>query len=97
MTIPGIVRALEQADSFREAVAAGAADAEYSVIEGLDAPLLAALLERRRAAGKPAVLLAIAATASRKESACSRARTIPGIVTAEVYGRPPTSAPRMSA
>lgn len=68
MTIPGIVRALEQADSFREAVAAGAADAEYSVIEGLDAPLLAALLERRRAAGKPAVLLAIAPTGRRAET-----------------------------
>jgi transcription-repair coupling factor (superfamily II helicase) len=62
------VRALEQAESFREAVTAGAIDADYSLVEGLDAPLLAALLEHRRAAGKPGVLLVIAPTGRRAES-----------------------------
>ena len=43
MTIPGIVRALEQADSFREALDGAASDVDFSAVAGLDAPLLAAL------------------------------------------------------
>ncbi|MFH8249684.1 transcription-repair coupling factor [Microbacterium sp. B2969] len=68
MTVPGIVRALEQADSFRDAVASASVDADFSLADGLDAPLLAALLERRRATGRPPVLLAIAPTGRRAES-----------------------------
>ncbi|TDN92381.1 transcription-repair coupling factor [Microbacterium sp. BK668] len=68
MTIPGIVRALEQAESFRDAVAAASVDADFSLADGLDAPLLAALLERRRASGRPGALLAIAPTGRRAES-----------------------------
>ncbi|WP_431779658.1 transcription-repair coupling factor [Microbacterium aurantiacum] len=68
MTVPGILRALEQAESFRDAVAAASVDADFSLVEGLDAPLVAALLERRRAAGHPPVVLVIAPTGRRAES-----------------------------
>ncbi|MEU1970053.1 transcription-repair coupling factor [Microbacterium sp. NPDC019599] len=68
MTVPGIVRALEQAESFADAAAAASFDADFSLPDGLDAPLLAALLERRRASGRPPVLLAIAPTGRRAES-----------------------------
>ncbi|WP_434738095.1 transcription-repair coupling factor [Microbacterium wangruii] len=57
-----------QADSFREAVQSSSVDTDFSMVEGLDAPLLAALVERRREAGKPAALLAIAPTGRRAES-----------------------------
>ena len=57
-----------QADSFREAVQSSSIDTDFSIVEGLDAPLLAALVERRRDAGKPAALLAIAPTGRRAES-----------------------------
>ncbi|SFS08839.1 transcription-repair coupling factor (superfamily II helicase) [Microbacterium sp. cf046] len=68
MTVPGIVRALEQADSFRDAVASASVDADFSLVEGLDAPLLASLLERRRAAGRAGALFVIAPTGRRAES-----------------------------
>ena len=68
MTVPGIVRALEQAESFREAMAAAAADTDFSLAGGLDAPLLASLVERRRERGKPASLLVVAPTGRRAES-----------------------------
>ena len=62
------MRALEQAEPFRDAVAAASVDADFSLVEGLDAPLLAALIERRRATGKPAALLLVAPTGRRAES-----------------------------
>lgn len=62
------MRALEQAEAFRDAVAAASVDADFSLVEGLDAPLLAALLEKRRAGGKPPVVLLIAPTGRRAES-----------------------------
>lgn len=68
MTVPGIVRALEQAEPFRDAVAAASVDADFSLVEGLGAPLLAALLEKRRAAGRPPLVLLIAPTGRRAES-----------------------------
>ncbi|WP_405375409.1 MULTISPECIES: transcription-repair coupling factor [unclassified Microbacterium] len=68
MTIPGIVRALEQADSFRKALESADADADFSAVTGIDAPLLAALVERRRAQGLPPVLLLVAPTGRRAES-----------------------------
>lgn len=68
MTVPGILRALEQAGSFQDAAAAASVDADFSLVEGLDAPLLAALLERRRSAGKPPVILLITPTGRRAES-----------------------------
>ncbi|MDT0179366.1 transcription-repair coupling factor [Microbacterium sp. ARD31] len=68
MTIPGIVRALEQADSFREALDGAGSDVDFSAVTGLDAPLLAGLLERRAASGRPPVLLLVAPTGRRAES-----------------------------
>ncbi|HYI51608.1 MAG TPA: transcription-repair coupling factor [Microbacterium sp.] len=68
MTVPGIVRALEQADSFRDAATAATVDADFSLVEGLDAPLLASLLDRRRAAGRAGALFVIAPTGRRAES-----------------------------
>jgi transcription-repair coupling factor (superfamily II helicase) len=62
------VRALEQAESFADAAAAATVDADFSLVEGLDAPLLAALLERRRAAGRAGALLVVAPTGRRAES-----------------------------
>ncbi len=62
------MRALEQAESFQDAVAAASVDADFSLVEGLDAPLLSALIERRRAAGKPPVILLITPTGRRSES-----------------------------
>jgi transcription-repair coupling factor (superfamily II helicase) len=62
------VRALEQAPTFEDAVAAASVDADFSLVEGLDAPLLAALVERRRAAGRPGALFLIAPTGRRAES-----------------------------
>ncbi len=68
MTVSGIVRALAQAESFQDAYAAALADTDFSMAQGLDAPVLAALLERRAAAGHPASLLVIAPTGRRAES-----------------------------
>ena len=62
------MRALEQAEAFRDAMAAASIDADFSLVEGLDAPLLAALLEKRRAAGRPPIVLLIAPTGRRAES-----------------------------
>ncbi|MEN2740124.1 transcription-repair coupling factor [Microbacterium sp. X-17] len=68
MTVPGIVRALERSTDFADALALAGVDADFSLVEGLDAPLLAALIERRRAAGRPPVLLVIAPTGRRAEA-----------------------------
>ncbi|GAA1940036.1 transcription-repair coupling factor [Microbacterium aoyamense] len=68
MTVPGIVRALEQAESFQDAGAAASVDADFSLVEGLAAPTLAALLERRRSGGKPGVLLVVTPTGRRAEA-----------------------------
>jgi transcription-repair coupling factor (superfamily II helicase) len=43
-------------------------DADFSLVEGLAAPLLAALLERCRAAGRPPLVLLVAPTGRRAES-----------------------------
>jgi transcription-repair coupling factor (superfamily II helicase) len=62
------VRALEQAESFQDAVASASVDADFSLVEGLDAPLLASLLERRRGGGRPGALFVIAPTGRRAEA-----------------------------
>ena len=49
-------------------MASASVDADFSLVEGLDAPLLAGLVEKRRAAGKPPVVLLIAPTGRRAES-----------------------------
>ena len=43
MTVHGISRALDRSESFRDAVAASGVDADFSLVDGLDAPALAAL------------------------------------------------------
>ncbi|KTR35724.1 hypothetical protein NS263_16020, partial [Curtobacterium oceanosedimentum] len=68
MTVPGIVRALEQAESYRETASAASADLSLSLVDGLDAPVIAGLIERRRAAGGPGAGLVIAPTGRRAES-----------------------------
>src|SRR5690606_36106078 len=76
VSLSGILRALEKSDSFREAFEATSVDADVSLVDGLDAPGLAELLERRRAAGRPAVLLAIAPTSRRAESLAAALRAL---------------------
>ena len=68
MTVPGIARALVQADPYREAVEEGLVDTDFSVVAGLDAPLLASLIDRRRQSGHPASLLAVTPTGRRAET-----------------------------
>ncbi|MDL9980703.1 transcription-repair coupling factor [Microbacterium candidum] len=68
MTVPGIARALASSATFRDAGATASVDADLSLVDGLDAPLLATLLEKRRGGGKPGVLLAVAPTGRRAET-----------------------------
>ena len=67
MTITGISRALKQDTAFNEALAFARADADFSLVEGLVAPTIAALLERRAAAGVAPALLAVAPTGRRAD------------------------------
>lgn len=62
------MRALTQAETFREATDAAVSDADLSAVPGVVAPLIAGLVERRRAAGHAASLLVIAPTGRRAES-----------------------------
>jgi len=62
------VRALEQAHSFTDAAAAASVDADFSLVEGLGAPLLAALVERRRGSGHAGAIFVVAPTGRRAES-----------------------------
>ncbi|MFJ4164936.1 transcription-repair coupling factor [Microbacterium sp. NPDC089698] len=69
MTVQGIIRALEEeASGFRDALSWAQTDADLLASAGMDAPMLAGLLERRSAAGKPAALLVVAPTGRRAES-----------------------------
>lgn len=69
MTVSGIARALTQAPSVQRAVEAARADTDFSVVAGLDAPVLAALLASRGSAGAaPVSLLVITPTGRRAES-----------------------------
>lgn len=84
MTLHGIDRLLEQAPSFAAALDAAGGDAEFSVVEGLRAPLIAGLLRRRRAAGDRGALLVIAATSREADALRSAVQSIiPEAVTAE--------------
>ena len=68
MTVAGIVHALAQSESFADVLTSSRRDTDFSVVSGLDAPLLAALIGARRDAGKPPALLAVAPTGRRAES-----------------------------
>ncbi|WP_433677620.1 transcription-repair coupling factor [Microbacterium gorillae] len=66
--LSGIVRVLSTDESFAPLRDAAPADADFALVDGLDAPALAALLERRTATGRPPALLAITPTGHRAES-----------------------------
>ncbi|WP_180968960.1 transcription-repair coupling factor [Microbacterium aurantiacum] len=68
MTVSGILRALEEATLYRDALTWAQTDADLGLVDGLDAPALAGLLQRRRDAGHPAALLAVAPTGRRAET-----------------------------
>lgn len=68
MTVPGILRALEEASLFRDALSWAQTDADLGLVDGLDAPALAGLLAKRRAAGHPPALLTVVPTGRRAES-----------------------------
>lgn len=68
MTVQGIIRALEEASPFRDALTWAQTDADLLAAGGMDAPLLAGLLERRAQSGAPAVLLVVAPTGRRAEA-----------------------------
>ena len=65
--VSGIARALAQAETLQETLAAASVDADLSLVEGLDAPVLAALLEQRAQRGAPAALLVVAPTGRRAD------------------------------
>ncbi|MGO1507042.1 MAG: transcription-repair coupling factor [Microbacterium sp.] len=68
MTVPGILRALEEATLFQDALTWAQTDADLGLVDGLDAPTIAGLLEKRTKSGHPASLLVIAPTGRRAES-----------------------------
>ncbi|MEV8250662.1 transcription-repair coupling factor [Microbacterium sp. NPDC076768] len=68
MTVPGILRALEEASLYRDALSWAHTDADLGLVDGLDAPALAGLLRKREAAGHPPALLAVVPTGRRAES-----------------------------
>ncbi|WP_336645954.1 transcription-repair coupling factor [Microbacterium sp. USHLN186] len=71
MTVPGILRALEEANLYRDALTWAQTDAEISAVDGLDAPIIAGLLRKRAAAGLPASVLVVTPTGRRAESVAS--------------------------
>ncbi len=68
MTLPGIVRALERSEHVRDALAGVGGDLDLSAVEGLHAPVLAGMLERRIARDYARVLLVVAPTGRRAET-----------------------------
>ncbi|WP_298228897.1 transcription-repair coupling factor [Gryllotalpicola sp.] len=60
MVLEGLIEALSRARTVDDALAYAARDADFSLVEGLDAPLLTALLGRREPARR--VLFAVTAT-----------------------------------
>ncbi len=65
-----------QADSFREALDAASLDGDVSLVDGLDAPLLAGLVEARRQRGLPPVLLVVVPTSRRVEALAAALRAL---------------------
>jgi len=68
VTVPGILRALEEANLYRDALTWAQTDGEISVVDGLDAPVIAGLLTKRAQAGHPASALVVTPTGRRAES-----------------------------
>ncbi|WP_157002390.1 transcription-repair coupling factor [Agromyces laixinhei] len=68
MNLQGFLAALSRAETVDAALAEAQRNADFSAPAGLDAPLLAGLLQRRAEAGLPPALLAITATSREGES-----------------------------
>ncbi|MEJ1087189.1 transcription-repair coupling factor [Microbacterium sp. Mu-80] len=68
MTVPGILRALEEANLYRDALTWAQTDADISAVDGLDVPIVAGLLRKRAGAGHPASALVVTPTGRRAES-----------------------------
>jgi len=71
MTVAGIVRALVQSEPFAAVLRGSRTDTDFSLVTGLDAPLLAALVAARATggeAGSPPSMLVMAPTGRRAES-----------------------------
>ena len=84
MTLRGIDRFLEASPSFARALESSGTDAEFSVSEGLRAPLISGLIRRQRAAGDRGALLLIAATSREAEALrASLASLVPEATTVE--------------
>ncbi|MDH6532507.1 transcription-repair coupling factor (superfamily II helicase) [Aurantimicrobium minutum] len=62
MVFQGLSRALSRTPNVSDALSYATRDADFSVVEGLNAPLLSALLEERISRGEPPVVLAVTAT-----------------------------------
>jgi transcription-repair coupling factor (superfamily II helicase) len=66
--LQGLIAALSRASTFENALAFAARDADFSLTEGLNAPLLAALMRRRGENGNAQALLIITATGRESEA-----------------------------
>lgn len=75
MTVPGILRALEEANLYRDALTWAQTDAEISAVDGLDAPIIAGLLRKRASTGRPASALVVTPTGRRAESVAAALAT----------------------
>lgn len=86
MNLQGFLTALSRAETIDAALAEAQRNADFSAPAGLDAPLLAGLLQRRADAGLPPALLAITATSREGESL--RASLAPYLPDAELIEFP---------
>ena len=82
MTVPGILRALEEANLYRDALTWAQTDADISAVDGLDVPIVAGLLRKRAGAGHPASALVVTPTGRRAES-------VAAVASAAAEGQPP--------
>ncbi len=86
MNLQGLTTALSRASTIDGALAEAQRNADFSAPAGLDAPLLAGLLQRRAEAGLPPALLVITATS--REGEAMRASLGPYLADAEVLEFP---------
>ncbi len=68
MIFRGLTHALEQSETIRDALDASRHDVDFSLAEGLNAPLLAALMARRASDGKTSAMLVVTPTSREAES-----------------------------
>ncbi len=68
MPVAGIVRALTQSEAFADVRLHARSDTDFSVVAGLDAPLIAALVDARGTGDSAGSVLVIAPTGRRAES-----------------------------